>query len=197
SCTDAFLTLYNQVAKILHAKAPGSRSRIGFLAYSNMTLPPVRIQRAENPLIAYLAPIDFDPIHSMSDTRYPGRRPLREVVRRWAQVMEGRLVIYDYDQSMLVWRDLPNPSHQAFAEDVQIYRQEKLLGVDTESRGAWATTFLNLHIRGQLLWNPDLDVKKILADFYPAFYGPAAGPMASYWGKVYRRWEETPVSEHE
>lgn len=197
SYTDAFMVFYNKVARILQEKAPESKSRIGFLAYSNITLPPLRVDKAAKPLVAYLAPIDFDPIHSMDDPRSAPRRELKEILYRWSQIMEGRVVIYDYDQSMLVWRDIPNPSHQAFAKDVQHYRKAGILGVDTESRGATATTFLNLYFRGQLLWNPDANVETLLEEFYPKFYGPASKPMQEYWSAIYRAWDSTLATEHE
>lgn len=197
SVTDAFLTFYNKVADALMKEHPRSKAKIGFLAYANMTLPPVRVKQAKAPLVAYLAPIDIDPIHGMDDPRSAPRREYKDMLYKWAKVMQGRLVIYDYDQSMLVWRDLPNPSHQAFKEDVKHYRKAGILGVDTESRNALATIFLNLHLRGTLLWNPDADVEKILAEFYPNFYGPAAAPMAKYWGAIYKAWEDTLVTEHE
>jgi len=197
SYSDAFMVFYNKVAGILQEKAPESKARIGFLAYSNITLPPLRVEKAAKPLVAYLAPIDFDPIHSMDDPRSAPRRELKEILYRWATIMEGRVVIYDYDQSMLVWRDIPNPSHQAFAKDVQHYRKAGILGVDTESRGATATTFLNLYIRGQLLWNPDADVELLFEEFYPKFYGPAAKPMQEYWSEIYRAWDSTLATEHE
>ena len=197
SYTDAFMVFYNKVARILQDKAPDSKARIGFLAYSNITLPPVQVAKAAKPLVAYLAPIDFDPIHSMDDPRSAPRRELKEILYRWAEIMEGRVVIYDYDQSMLVWRDIPNPSHQAFAKDVQHYRKAGILGVDTESRGATATTFLNLYFRGQLLWNPDAIPETLLEEFYPKFYGPAAKPMQEYWSEIYRAWDSTLATEHE
>lgn len=197
SYTDAFMRLYNQVATRLQAAAPESRARLGFLAYANMTLPPVQQITAAAPLVAYLAPIDIDPIHSVDDPRSPPRREYLAIMKKWASVMQGRLVIYDYDQSMLVWRDLPNPSHQAFRRDVQAYRAAGILGVDTESRGAMATTLTNLHLRGQLLWNPDADVDGLLAEFYTRFYGPAARPMAAYWNAIFRAWQDTLVTEHE
>ena len=197
SYTDAFMVFYNKVARILQEKAPESRAQIGFLAYSNITLPPLRVEKAEKPLVAYLAPIDFDPIHSMDDPRSAPRQELKGILYRWAKIMEGRLVIYDYDQSMLVWRDIPNPSHQAFAKDVQHYRQAGILGVDTESRGASATTFLNLYLRGQLLWNPDASLDSLLEEFYPKFYGPAAEPMKEFWTAIYQAWQNTLATEHE
>lgn len=197
SYTDAFMVFYNRVAELLQQQAPQSKAKIGFLIYSNITMPPVRDVVAKEPLVGYLAPIDIDPIHPMNTTVSASRREYRDMFDKWAKVMQGRLVIYDYDQSMLVWRDLPNPSHLAFRHDVKHYRDAGILGIDTESRGATATVFLNLFLRGQLMWNPDVDVDAHLAEFYPKFYGPAAGPMAKYWGAIYKAWEDTIVSEHE
>ena len=197
SVTDPMLELYNNVARILQKKYPQSKSRIGFLAYANMTIPPVRDMTAERSLYCELAPIDIDPIHGMDDPQSPPRHEYRDMLHKWAKVMQGRVAIYDYDQGMLVWRDMPNPSHQAFRQDVKHYRDAGVLGVNTESRNAIATTFLNLHIRGRLMWNPDEDVDALLDDFYPRFYGPTAEPMRKYWTAIYDSWEKTICTEHE
>jgi hypothetical protein len=197
SLTDAFMAFYNNVAGRLVKQYPNSKSRIGFLAYSNITLPPQREVVAAKPLVAYLAPIDVDPVHGMDDPRSPPRQEYREMMYRWAKVMQGRVVIYDYDQGMLVWRDVPCPSIASIRQDVKHYRKAGILGVSTESRGATATVFLNLHVRGQLYWNPDTDVDALLAEFPEKFYGPAAKPMAAYWGAIHDAWANTIVTEHE
>ena len=127
-----------------------SQALIGFLAYTNLTMPPQRITRAAKPLVCYLAPIDVDPNHSMNDERSPARQDYREAMKAWSRVMEGRVIVYDYDQGMLVWRDLPIPSHHVMQEDIKHYQEAGILGFNTESRNAIATTFLNLHFRGQL-----------------------------------------------
>jgi hypothetical protein len=118
SVTDAFMVFYNKVADRMMKEHPNSKAKIGFLAYANMTLPPVKPVTAKAPLVAYLAPIDIDPIHGMDDPRSGPRREYKDILEKWAKVMQGRLVIYDYDQSMLVWRDLPNPTNMAFKQDV-------------------------------------------------------------------------------
>ena len=197
SYTDAFMTFYNKVSERLMKAAPESKARIGFLAYGNLTIPPLRVKKLNKPLVVYLAQIDIDPNHGMDDPKSAPRREYKEQVYKWAEVADGRVVIYDYDQGMLVWRDLPNPSHQMFRHDVKHYRKAGILGIDTESRGAMATTFLNLFFRAQLMWNPDADVDKMLAEFYPKFYGPAAEPMAAYWNAIFKAWEDTIVTEHE
>jgi hypothetical protein len=197
SITDPMLELYNNVAQILRGKHPGSTSKIGFLAYSNMTLPPVRDITTDPMFFGQLAAIDIDPIHGMDDPRSPQKQEYRDILLGWAKATRGRLTIYDYDQSMLVWRDLPNPSHMAFREDVKHYRDAGILGVNTESRNALATTFVNLYLRARLMWNPQEDVDVLLDDFYPKFFGPAAGPMKKYWGTIFEAWDKTLVTEHE
>jgi hypothetical protein len=197
SVTDAMLTLYDNVAAILRRRHPQSRSLIGGLAYANATLPPRIVTRTAPNLVMWMAPIDVDPNHAIGDPRSPPRGAYGEMLRRWARAMEGRLAIYDYDQGMLVWRDLPDPSHQVFARDVKYYRDLGIIGIGTESRGAFATTFLNLFFRGQLMWDPDADVAALLEEFYPNFYGPAAAPMRHYWRAIFAAWEATDVTEHE
>src|SRR5262245_35791964 len=197
SLTDPFMELYNGVAGQLSRKYPQSKSKIGFLAYSNITLPPQREIVAAGPLVAYLAPIDIDPNHGMDDPRSPPRQEYKEIMYRWAKVMQGRVVIYDYDQGMLVWRDIPNPSIASIRNDIKHYRKAGILGVSTESRGAMATIFLNLFLRGQLYWNPDADVDALLAEFYEKFYGPAAKPMAAFWTAINDAWEKSSITEHE
>jgi hypothetical protein len=195
--TDSFMVFYNGVADALTKAHPASKAHIGFLIYSNITLPPVRPCVGAKPLVGYLAPIDFDPIHGMDDPQSPPRQEYRDILYKWAKIMQGRVVIYDYDQSMLVWRDFPNPSHQAFRHDVKHYLQAGILGVDVESRNAIGTTFLNLHIRSRLMWDPNTDVDALLEEFYPAFYGPAGPPMKAYWSAIYDAWSSTIVTEHE
>jgi hypothetical protein len=197
SNTDAMMTLYNNVARILRERHPASKTKIGAMAYANVTIPPQQVTNIEPNVVMWLAPIDIDPNHDMDDPNSAPRQEFREMLYRWAELVDGRLAIYDYDQGQLVWRDIPNPSHQVFAEDVKHYRKAGVLGVGTESRGATATTFLNLFFRGQLMWDPDADTDVLLAEFYPKFYGPAAEPMTQYWNAIYAAWDETLVTEHE
>jgi len=195
--TDSFMTCYNGVCEALLKKYPNSAAKIGFLAYGNISIPPQRVKKVASPMYCTLAPIDIDPNHGMDDPRSPPRQEYREIMYRWTQVMDGRIAIYDYDQGALVWRDIPNPCHQAFRQDVKHYAKAGVAGFTTECRMAIATVFLNLYLRGQLMWNPDADVDALLSEFYPIFYGPAAEPMRRYWSAIYKAWDNTIVTEHE
>ena len=197
SMSDVFLTLYNGVADRLQKKYPQSTAKIAFFIYTNLTIPPQQVEHTADNLCGVLAPIDIDPTHGMDDARSQPKQEYRDVMYRWAEVLNGRMYVYDYDQGMLVWRDMPNPSHQAFRQDVKHYQKAGILGFTTESRSAFATIFLNMYFRAQLMWNPDFDVDGALAEFYPKFYGPAAEPMRRYWSAIYQAWEQTYCTEHE
>ncbi len=197
SSSDAMLELYNNVAKILHAKYPNSKSRLIGIAFAGVTLPPQRAFKPQPNLVMWLVPADFDPIHAMNDARSPSRQEYGAIAKRWAQVMQGRVAIYDYLEPMLVWRDLPNPSHLAFASDIKQFRDAGVLGFSPEPRGSLSINFLEIYLRGQLMWNPDADTEKLLAEFYLKFYGPAAAPMRDYWNAIFAAWNRTLVTEHE
>jgi len=197
SMSDVFLTLYNGVADRLQKKYPESKSKVAFFIYTNLTIPPQQVEHAAGNLCGVLAPIDIDPNHGMDDARSWPKQEYRDMMYRWAEVMNGHVYVYDYDQGMLVWRDMPNPSHQAFRQDIQHYRKAGILGFTTESRSAFATVFLNMYFRAQLMWNPDYDVDAALAEFYPNFYGPAAAPMSRYWSTIYQAWDDSISTEHE
>ena len=197
SLTDAMITLYNNVGKILREKHPTSKGMIGGLAYVNVTMPPKVVKKIEPNVVIWLAPIDIDPNHGMDDPKSPPRREYKEMMYEWSKLLNGRLAIYDYDQGQLVWRDIPNPSQHAFVQDVKHYAKAGILGISTESRGAIGTTFLNLYFRGQLMWNPNANVAAMQNEFYPKFYGPASAPMAKYWDTIFNAWKNTVSTEHE
>ena len=51
--------------------------------------------------------------------------------------MQGRLAIFDYEQSMLVWHDLPKPGQQAFGREVQAYRAAAIWGRKPKAVVPW------------------------------------------------------------
>lgn len=197
SMSDPFMVLYNNVADILQKQFPNSKSKIGILSQANATIPPQRQIAAAKSLVMTLTPINVDPIHGMDDPRAPSRQEYKKMVYRWSEIMDGRLIIGDRDQGMLIWRDLPNPSIQSLRQDIKHYRKAGVLGMSTETFSAFGTTFINLHLRAQLLWNPDADPDAMMAEFYQKFYGPAAKPMAEYWSLIHRAWADTLATEHE
>jgi hypothetical protein len=45
-----------------------------------------------------------------------------------------------------------------------------------------------LYLTARLLWNPDLDLKTTLDEYYRLFYGPAEVPMRGFWELIEANW---------
>ncbi len=45
----------------------------------------------------------------------------------------------------------------------------------------WANQGIQYYVDAQLAWNPNLDIDKLLADYYQRAYGPAVVEMEKYW----------------
>jgi hypothetical protein len=143
----------------------------------------------------WLAAIDIDPNHGMDDPKSPPRQEFKGIMFRWAELLQGRLAIYDYDQGQLVAR-FAQPSQHAFAQDAALLEGGHP-GVNTESRGATATTFLNLFFRLQLLWNPDADVDTPLLRVLLPALRPAARAHGGVLERDLRGLKDTIATEHE
>jgi hypothetical protein len=76
-----------------------------------------------------------------------------------ADATQARLTIYDYDQSMLVWRDLPNPSHMAFRRGVNYYRDAVIWVLTPRAGTRWRRLSL-ICICARLMWNPQEDIDR-------------------------------------
>ena len=146
----------------------------------------------------WLAPIDIDPNHGMDDPHSPPRQEYRDMLYRWAEITQGRLVIYDYDQGQLVWRDLPNPSHHGVCAGREALPQSR------HPRHRHREPRRDRHDVPEPLLPRPAHVEsghghRMLSwqEFYPKFYGPAAEPMRGYWSAIYTAWEQTLSTEHE
>src|SRR5690606_35061279 len=56
--------------------------------------------------------------------------------------------------------------------------------VRSESSIAWGAHGRGNYIAAKLLWNPKVDVKAVLEDFYDQAFGPAAAPMQKYFERA-------------
>ena len=48
---------------------------------------------------------------------------------------------------------------------------------------------LNFYVTAKCLWNPDVDVDKLMNEYYHKFYGPAAGPVKKFFTLAEKVWQ--------
>ncbi len=75
----------------------------------------------------------------------------------------------------------------ALPEDIPWLRDMGLYGIYTQykTENVW-TIGLNYYVASRLLWDADLDVDALVADYCQKLYGPAAEPMSDYY-EAYER----------
>ncbi len=86
----------------------------------------------------------------------------------------GDISIYSYYRKY-AWRSLPNIIPHYMQKDLQFYRTIPTQGISSYAEpGDWFAYELNHYTLGNLAWNPDAGVDKIIAKFAEARYGSAS-----------------------
>jgi hypothetical protein len=112
-----------------------------------------------------------------------------EDLERWAELAE-HLLIYEY-YNKGAWGGLPYPQAHVIRWDIPYFRRLGVEGFYTQAaRGRFPVVGLNHYLAAKLVWDTDLDVRLLLADFYEKFYQEAAEPMGRYWDRLERGFEE-------
>ena len=94
------------------------------------------------------------------------------------------------------FRGLPIFYPELLQEDIRFWRDHSVMGefFENEYRSGGGDTYvhtpdkvlqgishINEYVHSHLLWNPDLDLKALLDEYYTLFYGPAAAQMRKFW----------------
>lgn len=94
------------------------------------------------------------------------------------------------------FRGLPIFYPEMLQENIQFWKANGVIGefYENEFRSGGGDTYLHVadkalqgiahlndYVHYQLLWNPDLDMKALLSEYYELFYGPASVQMRNFW----------------
>ncbi len=171
--TDRIVMFYNQVAQLLYAAGYGDRKLV-FLAYNNMTEPPV-IVKPDVMLVpqicrwigyeSYGEGIEADP-------------KLKAVFEGWAKV-SPTIATWDYWGSWQWPWFFPNVT--SIGKDMKFYKK---IGVDvvySDTAACWATQGLNIWLAAQLSRNVDQDVDTLIKDYCEGMFHKAAPEMLRFY----------------
>ncbi|MBN1343458.1 MAG: DUF4838 domain-containing protein [Phycisphaerae bacterium] len=112
-----------------------------------------------------------------------------EELERWAKLTK-HLFIYEY-YNKGAWGGLPYYQIHVIREDMPYYHRLGAEGFYTQPAGRrWPAVGLNHYVAAKLAWDVELDVDRLLEDFYVKFYGEASGPMREYWQMLERAFVE-------
>ena len=174
-------------------KYPGNKQRKAFYAYSGTVGVPSQLK-------GQFIPEDMTCVFC-NTTAYDHLNPeFTGIMKEWFQCVKEpeQFIYYDYLYDRGPHRNYP-PTPYIFTENLkQLFKnvtpdkcQGFLLEYDSpgdaaslskvENRntniGFPAETHLMMYLYSKLMWNPKLDVDKLLAEYYTLYYGPAAEEM--------------------
>lgn len=164
-------------------------------AYSLREIPPQGVGLPDNVSIWH-APITCDVLHP-NDSNQWRRRQFVSILRQW-RAQTPHVFIYDYNPGFLTGMFVPERDTENMAVNARLYRDIGIKGMRREGRKAFMQTWISYYVTAKLLWDADTDVEAIKQDFYPTFFGPAAGPhVRAWWDACAERLVQSPLAAHE
>lgn len=70
---------------------------------------------------------------------------------------------------------------KCFGEFIEAENFDRMFPFGSDRMGTPGMSHLNLYLTGKLYWNPRLDVRATLDEYYRLFYGPAEKEMRAFW----------------
>jgi hypothetical protein len=193
----------NQVAAGVAAKHPDKF--VGCLAYEAYSDPPSNLARL-HPNVAVMI------CRNRLTQFYPDLRARQaSQLARWHKLSD-HLYAWDYYLTCWApWNGFPLVAPHLIAADIKSL-QGVIKGEFIQAE-SWpdghavspahmdqpAMQHLNLYVTGKLYWDPELDVDRLLNEYYERFYGPAKDEMKAFWSMaeaIYTRppLEKSPVN---
>lgn len=174
SSSERQMLLLNHLAGVLKSDFP--RLRLQFIAYETYTVPPK--QHKPDPGIL----MDFCPINRSFESPlyasgYEQNEQYFHDLQGWLDgvIDPSNITIYSYI-TKYAWRSLPVLIPHLIVDETRRFHSMGIGGLATYSEpGSWATFELDHYITARALWNPQMNVHQVLADYASQRYG-AAGP---------------------
>ncbi|HEX2988715.1 MAG TPA: DUF4838 domain-containing protein [Chloroflexota bacterium] len=171
-----FYTWLNKVAANLERDYPDKM--LGCLAYSSAILPPpgMKLHRNIIPYFTSNRADYFDPKFRAQD---------QQLMRWWAQ-HANQMGIYDYAYG--VGFAVPRIYNHLFQDAVKFAAANKVRGFYAEVYPNWGLDGPKLYTMARIVWDPNVNVDAVTADWNERMFHEAAAPMKQYFATAEDAW---------
>ena len=187
SITDRYVHFCNRVAERVTQKHPNVK--LGFLAYVQFTRPPKR-EKLHPVLIPQLAPITYCRAHTVSDATCPSRPEMHEILTGWGKAAKN-IAMYEYGYH-LAEVSAPFPMIARNVEELPLQYANGVTMWTPETLPSFDTGLPGLYLGIRMAWNPKVEPRAILDEFFSNFYGAAGRPMKDHWQSIDACWARVP-----
>ena len=178
----AHLTLVNHIAKLLRASYPDLL--VTFLAYHHTQKLPLTMNLEDNVVVRLCTTFDDDvngagaKEHLKPITEYP---IFMKRLKEWNQRAKA-LSIWDYQVDFRNYLR-PWPTMYAISKNIKCFAEYKVIAIMIQ--GAYQCSGgerqgMRAWVFSKLLWNPELDINKLMKDYICGVYAKSAPAMLKY-----------------
>ncbi|MFW0736361.1 DUF4838 domain-containing protein [Flavobacterium sp. T12S277] len=152
------------------------QTKITTLAYLHTFKPPVNLKIAPN-IYTILCPIELDRAKPVSPQSAPS---FVKNLENWSAA-SPHLFLWDYTVQFSNFMS-PFPNFNSFQDNYKLFKKNKVKGLFVQGYADVPGDFSELrqYLLAKLMWNTDIDLKAVTADFFRGFYGKAAPFVAKY-----------------
>ncbi len=160
---------------------------IEFLCYNDMVEPPTKDIPKDfdyEHCLPTFFPSERCYVHAFNDPRCSeyNRRKFYKNMIDWSKLWQGKFIIGEY-YNISRYKEMPLVLDHTIRADIPFYYEHKAryFHYMHPTTANWGTKALTNYQVAKQLWNPYLDVDKMLADYFDGRYGPAAPPMRAFY----------------
>lgn len=178
---DQYITACNAIAHAI--RESGSSIQIDAMAYHD-TLEPDLTVKPDPDLRLMWAPRERSFGHPLNDPRSDLNQWYASCFEQWANIFGPKNIdLFEYWTDNILFRTFPISCPHLVAQDIQYYND---IGVDNHcvvchlGDYAFQSEPLNCYVYARMLYNRNLDVDEIIADYCHNMYGTAAATMTEW-----------------
>ncbi|WP_035747022.1 DUF4838 domain-containing protein [Flavobacterium sp. WG21] len=151
-------------------------TKITTLAYLHTFKPPVNLKTAPN-ICTILCPIELDRGKPITNQNNPS---FVKNLENWSTT-SPQLFLWDYTVQFSNFMS-PFPNFESFQSNYKLFQKNKVKGLFVQGYAdvPGDLSELRQYLLAKLMWNTDIDIKAVTADFLRGFYGKAAPFVAKY-----------------
>jgi hypothetical protein len=119
--------------------------------------------------------------HPIADEQCDRNADLRKAIEDWFRLTD-RMYIWDYTVNFHQYL-LPFPNLRTLAPNIRFFANHGVRGVFEQGSGDAVHSdmaSLKAYVMAKLLWNPDYDNKRAIAEFLDGYFGPAGEAIGRY-----------------
>ena len=176
---------------------------ISTLAYLYTMNPPKNVKPEPN-VVVMLCDIDCD--REVSLTENASGQYFMKALKGWSDITDN-IFLWDYGINFDCYLS-PFPNLYIMQDNIRTFRDHHVKMHFSQVASSYGGDFAELrsYIASKLMWNPDVDVDRVIKHFLQSYYGAASDYLYQYiqlvqgalWGSGHRLWiYDSPVSHKE